>query len=144
MTPRVQLESRHAKLSEEFGYEYACRLFGKEAIDSLPLLQAGPHKGKPKGFLHWRRAMAAGYVRECAGPCKEGGLVDAWIGEFFGTLRDNPMTGMWCGRMQGLAGSRSVLTQEYRDFDAASKAQEAERQKEFARELREAMSCQSA
>lgn len=132
---RIQLEVRRSKLSEQFGYEYACRLFGQEAIDSLPLLKAGPDRGKPKGFLIWRKAMTAGYVAECCGPCKAGGLVDAWIGESFGTLRNDPVRGMWCGRIQGLAGSRSVLTKEYRDFDAKSKAAEAARNEEIKRDM---------
>src|SRR5882672_4624658 len=115
---RVQLRHRTAKLSEQFGYDYAVRLFGQEAIDSIPTLASGPNKGKPKGYLTWRTAMSAGWVAECQGACKEGGIVDAWIGEGMGTYRDDAMRGMWCGRNQSLAGSRSTLTREYREFAA--------------------------
>jgi hypothetical protein len=120
--PVIQLRHRTAKLSEDFGYDYACRLFGKEAVDSLPRLAAGKNKGAIKGYLIWRTAMTAGYVRECQGACKAGGLVDAWIGEGMGTHRDNAMRGMWCGRIQGLAGSRSVLTLQYREQAEADQA----------------------
>lgn len=123
---RPQLLTRSARLSEQFGYDYAVRLFGREAIESLPLLKAGPNRGKTAGTLRWRVAMSAGYVPECCGPCKEGGLVDAWVGE----SRDTATTGLWCGRVQGLAGSRSVLTAEYRE-------QEARRQAAYAAELAE-------
>jgi hypothetical protein len=120
------LDRKTWKLSEQGAYDYAVRLFGATAIESLPKLERGPNKGKPKGFLHWRKATAAGYYRECAGPCKAGGLIDAWIGEHFGTLRDGAMRGMWCGRIQALAGSRSVLTAEYRELEERNAREHAE------------------
>lgn len=121
---RILLNNRHAKLSEPFGYDYAVRLFGQEAVDSLPKLERGPNKGTPKGCLHWRTAMTAGWVSECQAPCKAGGLVDAWIGEHMGSLRDDAMRGLWCGREQSLAGSRSVLTEAYRAQETAARLEQ--------------------
>ena len=118
----IQLTHRTAKLSEQFGYDYACRLFGKEAIDSLPRLAAGKNKGQIKGYLIWRTAMVAGWVRECQAPCKAGGLVDAWIGDGQYVDRNNAVRGEWMGRTQNLAGSKSVLTAEYREQSAREEA----------------------
>jgi hypothetical protein len=119
-------ETRHAKLSEDFGYDYAVRLFGRTAIESLPKLERGPNKGKPKGFIHWKKAMTAGYSRNYCQPVKPGTMVRAWIGEHMGTLEDNAMRGDWCGRMQNLCGSRSVLTAEYREREEATARENAE------------------
>jgi len=119
MARYIPLITRSAKLSEDFGYEYACRLFGKEAIDSLPLLASGKNKGKAKGTLYWRVTMGSGYIRECCGVRGKGQLVEAWIGE----SRQNADRGMWCGRIQGLAGSYSVLCPEYRDQEARRHAE---------------------
>lgn len=121
----VPLEHRTAKLAERFGYEYAVSLFGQPAIDSIPLLKAGPNKGKPRGVLHWRKALTAGWVAECQGPVALGGLVVAWVGEGLNSTRDGAMRGEWYGRTQDLAGSRSVLGQEARDRDEAQRARAA-------------------
>lgn len=112
--PYVQLTHRTASLAEQFGYDYAVRLFGQEAIDSLPVRASGKNKGKPKGFLIWRTAMTAGWVAECQAPCSAGGLVDAWVGAGQFTPRDSAERGVWFGRVQGLVGSKSVFTPEYR------------------------------
>lgn len=118
MARHIPLITRSAKLSEDFGYDYACRLFGKEAIDSLPILASGKNKGRVKGTLYWRVATEAGYVRECCGVRGRGQLVEAWIGE----SRQNADRGLWCGRIQGLAGSYSVLCVQYRDREAEQQA----------------------
>lgn len=109
-----QYETRHARLSEQFGYDYAVKLFGQKAVDSIPLLQAGPNKGKPRGFVHWKKAMSAGYSRSYSTPVKEGTLVRAWLGEHMGTLESDAMRGHWMGRTQSICGSRSLLFEEGR------------------------------
>lgn len=115
---------RHCKLSEQYGYDLAIRLFGREAVDSLPDLKTGPNKGKPKGFIHWKRSIGTGYSRAYGRPVIPGTLVRAWVGEFFGTCEggDTVMRGMWCGRIQNLEGSSSVLTAEYRQQETQRQA----------------------
>jgi hypothetical protein len=104
----AQLETHHADLASDFGLEWATKLFGADAIASLPIRQAGKHKGKPKGFVIWRKATVAGYCREVQSPLKVGGLADAWIGEGPLSWRSNAMAGQWLGRNQSLAASFSV------------------------------------
>lgn len=104
----AQLETRHADLASDFGLEWATKLFGADAIASLPVRQAGKNKGKPKGFVIWRKATVAGYSRDVQTPLKVGGLADAWIGEGPLSPRSNAMTGRWLGRTQSLAASASL------------------------------------
>lgn len=104
----VQLSLKSAKLSEDFGLEWASKLFGAEAIDSLPRYERGPNKDKPKGFVIWRKAIQGGWCRETATPVAAGGLVDAWIGLGSLTLRSDAVTGQWLGRNQTLAASASA------------------------------------
>lgn len=44
---------RTAPVSSDFGHDYAVRLFGQAALDSLPVYPSGPRKGRPKGTLKW-------------------------------------------------------------------------------------------
>ena len=114
MSKSVALEIKYAELTTDFAVEWASKLFGEEAVASLPVRQAGKNKGKPKGYIVWRNAQASGYCRECQSPVKEGQLVDAWIGAGPFSSRSDALVGMWMGRMQSLAGSRSVLFEEGR------------------------------
>lgn len=115
---------RSARLSDEFGLALATRWFGEEAIASLPLLQAGPSKGKPKGILHWRTTTVAGYHPNAGAAVGAGTMVRAWIAEGRGG-EDDAMRGMWMGRMNALCGSREVLTAAYREREAAAHAAQA-------------------
>src|SRR4051812_10717147 len=126
MPPRsVQLETKSAALSSTFGRDWAAKLFGEDAVASLPILKAGKNRGQPKGFVIWRKALTAGYCRECQSPVQIGQLVDAWIGLGPLATRDIAMAGQWMGRVQTLAGSRSVLFQEARDRYAAEQTARA-------------------
>ena len=115
---------RSARLSDEFGLALATRWFGADAIASLPLLEAGPHRGKPKGALNWRTTTTAGY-HPSAGWVGAGTMVRAWITDAPHADESTALSGMWCGRVQPLAGSREVLTAAYRMFDAAQRAKDA-------------------
>ena len=123
----VQLTFKSAKLCEDFGFEWATKLFGAEAIDSLPKYERGPNKGKPKGFVLWRKALTSGWCRECQSPVKVGSLVDAWIGNGSISTRSDAVIGQWLGRRQNLACSASAgyFFEEGRQRHAAEVARNA-------------------
>lgn len=135
----AHLETKSADLATDFGIEWATKLFGEEAIASLPVRASGKNKGKPKGFVIWRNATVAGYCREVSTPLKVGQLADAWIGIGRDSPRQNAVSGKWMGRVEKLSASVSagVFFAEGRARHAAELAQEEERQKEFAEELRQ-------
>jgi hypothetical protein len=114
----IRFDWKNSALSTEFGRKWATDLFGQEAIDSLPVLKSGKNKGQPKGYVHWRKAATAGWCSEISSPVAVGNLIDAWIGEGPCSLRGNAIAGQWMGRVQELAGSRSMLFQEARDREA--------------------------
>jgi len=122
--PTVQLLTKHAALSSDFGREWATKLFGEEAIASLPILQTGKNKGHPKGHVQWRKAMSSGFIPGF-GPVAEGQLVDAWIGEGMLSPKESAMVGEWMGRKQNLAGSASMLFQKARDAEAVRQQRDA-------------------
>jgi hypothetical protein len=109
MAKYAMLLTNSAGLETEFGRSWAEKLFGAEAIASLPVRMAGKHKGKPKGFVIWRKAVVAGYCREVSSPLAVGNLADAWIGAGMYSTRGDALVGMWAGRMQNLAGSKAML-----------------------------------
>lgn len=110
----AQTEQKSAKLSSDFGYQYAVRLFGQEAIDSLPTLQSGPNKGKPAGYVCWLKTTTPGYCSYVGGGAPAGMVVRAWIasGPFSG--QDDALRGSWCGRTEQLCLSRCYLGEEGR------------------------------
>jgi hypothetical protein len=122
MPKYAQYVTKSAALSSEFGLQYATRLFGEEAIASLPVLKAGPNKGKVKGFVRWMKSTVPGYSPYIGSGVKEGVVVRAWIGEFESTPEGQAMTGQWMGRSQSLCGSRSVLGPEAREQNAREMA----------------------
>ena len=127
----AQLETKSADLATDFGLEWATKLFGEEAIASLPVRASGKNKGKPKGFVIWRKANVAGYCREISAPHKVGQLADAWISSGCYSARNDALRGKWLGRVQGLAASASLgyFFEEGRARHAADQARdEAERQ----------------
>jgi hypothetical protein len=100
---------KNAALSTEFGYNYAVELFGQTAIDSIPVLKAGPNKGKPKGYVFWMKTTAPGYHHYAAGGVGANVTIRCWIGETFGTPENDAALGFWHGRWQNLCGVRSIL-----------------------------------
>ena len=108
MPTYAQLETKTADLATEFGLQWAIKLFGAEAIASLPVRASGKNKGSPKGFVIWRKATVAGYSRECCAPLRVGGMCDAWIGASGFVLRSGATRGAWLGRTQALAASFSA------------------------------------
>lgn len=103
------LSPKFAGLETEFGRAWAEKLFGAEAIASLPVRTVGKNKGCPKGYVIWRKAIVAGWCREVSSPLSVGSLADAWIGPGPFASRDSALIGFWAGRRQSLAGSKSVL-----------------------------------
>lgn len=126
MTRYATLETRSADLATPFGLDWATKIFGAEAIASLPTRQAGKNKGAPKGHIIWRKAATAGYCRECQHAVAVGSLVDAWIGAGGMTPRSEAMQGNWLGRIQNLAGARHYLFEDGRARHAAEQAIERE------------------
>jgi hypothetical protein len=116
----VALQTLNAALSSDFGLSWATKLFGEDAIASLPAYLRGPNKGKPKGFVIWRKALNGGYCREVCGPLAAGQMADAWIG--LGPYSERgSVDGKWLGRTQALASSFSagVFFEEGRSRQAA-------------------------
>jgi hypothetical protein len=96
-----------ALLSDDFGLSYAIRLFGQEAVDSIPVFQKGKNAGKKKGVLHWINADVGGWTREYGAVTP--GLVRAWISLYSGSFERDAIEGMWLGRVQMLAAGRYYL-----------------------------------
>jgi len=104
------IESKSASLAEDFGYQYACRLFGKDVIDTLPKITRGKNKGKTRGYICWKKAIKGGWDYQY-GVCLPG-LVWATISENY--AGNGAIRALWMGRVQELSGSRSVLGEEGR------------------------------
>ena len=119
-TNTAVIEHRSAKIADDFGLDWAMKLFGAEAIDSLPKFVRGPNKGKPKGFIHWCKASKGGWTNEHG--VVTPGLVEAWIGLSMYTLRNDALSGKWLGRVQNLAGRSFYMFEEGRQRDADYKA----------------------
>lgn len=135
----AQTTTKAARLSSEFGLTYATRLFGEEAVASIPTFQRGANTGKPKGFIKWMRTTTPGYHPNMGTGVGVGVTVRAWIAEFEGSGEESAMIGKWMGRKQNLCGSASVLGPEARERDKAEKARrEAEWAEEKAEMLAEA------
>lgn len=112
--PEPLYETRSAKIASEFGYDWAVKLFGRNTVESLPKLKAGPDKGKPKGYVIWRKALTSGYSRQYCQPVKPGTLVRAWIGEGQFCQEAGAVSGRFLGREQQICASRSVLFEDNR------------------------------
>lgn len=118
---------RSADLASEFGIQYATKLFGEDAIASLPLRQAGKNKGKPKGFLIWLRTDEAGWHINAGEAVPSGTTVRAWIGAGPLSSESDALRGHWLGRVQGLCGSRVYLGAAARErFEAEAARDRAE------------------
>jgi hypothetical protein len=119
---KANLETRSAPLSEEFGRDYATRLFGAEALADLPRYTRGPKKGQPKAWLRWYRATSGGWCRECQSALREGSMARAWIcaGPF--GLPSDALMGRWLGRVQNLCGSHQLLGEKNRAAEMARTA----------------------
>ena len=120
----IRLETRNAALSTEFGAEWATKLFGAEAIASLPTYKIGPKKGQPQGYVIWRKAAESGYCAEARAPLAVGQLVDAWIGRDSLTLTGAAMHGQRMGRVQQLAMAAHYLFAEGRARRAVEQAEQ--------------------
>jgi len=116
------LETKYADLATDFGLDWATKLFGAETIASLPVRASGKNKGKPKGFVIWRKASVAGYSREVQSPLAVGQLADAWLALGMYCTRSDAMSGYWMGRTETLALSRCYLFEDGRQRRASENA----------------------
>lgn len=107
-------ETKSADLATDFGYAYAVRLFGQEAIDSLPVRTVGKNKGRPKGFVIWKKTTEAGWHPNVSGGVGAGIVVRAWIGAGPFSGESDALEGVWLGRRQNLCGSRCLLGEDNR------------------------------
>lgn len=126
-TSHAQTIQKSADLASEFGLAYATRLFGEEAIASLPVRTAGKNKGKPKGYVCWLKTTSPGYCVYVSGGAPADMVVRAWIGPGPFCGQDSAFQGRWLGRVQSLCGSRFYLGAEAREKEAARQAAEAVR-----------------
>jgi len=138
MSKYAVLTTKTADLASDFGLEWATKLFGEEAIASLPVRQAGKNKGKPVGFVGWRKAVVAGYCREVCGPLAINQMADAWIGKGPCSTRSDALSGQWMGRVQPLAASAPAGF-FFAEGRARWAAEEAKRQAEWEAEKAELM-----
>jgi hypothetical protein len=114
MSREPMFETKTAKIASDFGYDWAVKLFGRNAVESLPKFERGPNKGKPKGFVLWKKAISSGYSRAYGQPVSPGTLVRAWIGEGQFSLENDAMHGRFMGRTQAICASRSLLFEDGR------------------------------
>ena len=119
----IRLETSNAALSTDFGLEWATKLFGAEAMASLPTYKIGPKKGKPQGYVIWRKAAENGYCADVRAPLAAGQLVDAWIGRDSLTLYGAAMRGQWVGHVQNVSMVAHYLFAEGRARRAAEQAE---------------------
>jgi hypothetical protein len=111
---KAQIEQKAAKLSDEWGYQYAVKLFGQEAIDSLPVLKSGPNKGKPAGYVCWLKTTTPGYTPYVGGSAPVGMVVRAWTAPGPFASQDDALRGLVFGRIQQMCLSRCYLGEEGR------------------------------
>lgn len=119
----AQVVRHRAALAEEFGLNYATKLFGADALAALPRYQRGKNAGKLKGAIVWIKAERGGWHYEY-GVCRPG-LVRAWIVAGYDGNQGDAVTGMFHGRVQNLCASASMLGEANRAAEAARQAAEA-------------------
>jgi hypothetical protein len=63
---RARVEDRRAALAEDFGREILIKKFGDKGaeiiLETFGLLKSGKNKGKPRGFIHWRKCTVGGWL----------------------------------------------------------------------------------
>jgi len=67
----AKTETKTASLAGEFGESFARRIFGDEAVDSLPRITRGPRKGKIKGYMGWKKCVVGGWFKTAPGHYQE-------------------------------------------------------------------------
>lgn len=113
MTVYAKYETKNSSLASDFGYDWACKLFGAECINTLPRYVRGPKVGKPKGFVIWINCTAGGWSRELGGVLKPG-LARAWLGTSQFSTNEEAIRGQWLGREQAVGGPRCYLFEDGR------------------------------
>lgn len=63
MTTYAQTEVKYARLATEFGEQLARKWFGDDVVDQMPLYVRGKNKGKPKGYLKWKKVIKGGWKK---------------------------------------------------------------------------------
>jgi hypothetical protein len=121
-------ERKASPLSEQFGYDWACKLFGQETVDALPRYVRGKHAGQPKGFVIWLNCPVGGWCRNIGGVLKPG-LARAWLGPHLWASQEEALRGPWLGRVQPICGDKMYLFEEGRAAEmqrqAAARAEQA-------------------
>lgn len=137
---RAAVIKRHAKINSEFGYDWSCKLFGKETIDGLQRYQRGPQKGQLKGYVHWEKCEKGGWDRKLGSVIKPGQIVSAWIGKNAYSQRKEAIIGHWLGREGPLASGSGYLFEQGRERHARELEQIQEDQRIRRKEIEEAIS----
>lgn len=60
-------ETKTAYLSEEFGEQYATRIFGADVVACLPRYVRGKRAGKIKAVIGWKKVAVGGWDRDLGG-----------------------------------------------------------------------------
>lgn len=96
------------ELSSDFGYHFACRLFGEDVIDSLPKPSRGRNRFRPAGFLNWERVTVPGWSTTYNRYIGRG-VVWAHISRSLYGDKDHAVQADWRGRIQPLSGGPDVV-----------------------------------
>lgn len=64
MTVYASIAQRESGLWTDFGYGFALRLFGQEALNNLPRFSRGKNTGKPRAIIRWRKVERGGWISE--------------------------------------------------------------------------------
>lgn len=123
MVTRARFSIRSAALADDFGLDWATKLFGAEALAELPRFVRGPKNGKLKGFVCWLKVEPG-----CGGWSHQygvlrPGLQRAWVAASYASPSEAAVYGRWLGRTQALCGTPLHLFEEGRARAAAERAQ---------------------
>lgn len=145
MTVRAAIRTRNAPLWEEFGLEYATRLFGQETIDSLPRYVRGPKAGKINAWISWDKVEKGGWSRQHGGVVYPNQLARARIcADAYGKTA---LTGKFLGDDTVLDFDGSLLGEKGRAAEAERRRswrEDAERQMADEAALREQLAAMFA
>lgn len=115
MVQYATYETKHAALATDFGYEFACKLFGKETVDLMPRYVRGKNAGKLKGFVGWRNCSVGGWSKAIGGVVYPGKCVRAWLTEAYYGDELSAVSLPWCGRVEIINFDRCYLYEKGRE-----------------------------
>lgn len=118
MVQYAKYDDKFSALATDFGYEFACKVFGQTTVDQMPKFQRGPNKGKLKGFIGWRNCVVGGWSRAHGGVITPGKCVRAWLTEQYYGQENSAVSLEWCGRREKINFDRLYLFDVGRTYKA--------------------------